>query len=239
VALYRPVAHEFEAPRTAPGGGANEGQAKGGESYLSRNIGDILHSVYRAARLKELHEAARGFKYDLVVKARFDLFIGQLPSLGDLSKPPLILTEDATRLLQSAGDSKSPRLLSVRRATVTMGREDVLQVCDSPSHSAVAGMSLNLTALLRDAKSSHVVQLMRRHLVNRGLLGAVRSCLGITHGLMRGPQIVDDRRLTPARRPDNRRLDGEVDRPNLEGALSSAVETQRGGTRSPGHSPDL
>jgi len=70
VALYRPVAHEFEAPRTAPGGGANEGQAKGGESYLSRNIGDILHSVYRAARLKELHEAARGFKYDLVVKRR-------------------------------------------------------------------------------------------------------------------------------------------------------------------------
>ena len=61
LALYRPVAYEAEAPRVTPGGGWSEGveaRRDPASTYLARNIGDILHSVHRAALLKRTHEKA-------------------------------------------------------------------------------------------------------------------------------------------------------------------------------------
>ena len=209
LALYQPKAYEFEAPRTKPGGAHNEGfttegrtakvvNAKG--TYLARNLPDILYSVFRAGMLKYEWERQHGFKYDVVVKSRFDAFLGNVPiDFAALPRgPDRIYVPDATRLRQADvvddGDSgRSSGLLSVKRSTVTMGREDCLQISSSSLHDVVYNMAGNQSALIDAAQSTHVVRLLREHLLNFGLLGTVvdNPLAGVSFGLIRGDGVVD------------------------------------------------
>ena len=129
----------------------------------------------------------------MVVKARFDTFLGNLPPLASLPMGGLFM-HDATRLLV---DRAGAGLRSVRRSAQRMGREDVLHLCTSSAiHDAVAALALNASAIAAEVQSSHVVQLLRRHLRNLGLLGRVIELpSAIVHGLVRGPSRVDEMEL--------------------------------------------
>ena len=217
VELYRPKAHEFEAPRTKPGGSHNEGfttpegVAEGGaitrtvkavnasSTYLATNLPDILYSVLRAGQLKVHWERAHGFTYDVVVKSRFDAFLSNVPpNLASLaSGADIMYVPDATRLRQANvaywQTDEQAGLLSVKRSTVTMGREDVLQILSSHLHEVVCDMERNQSALIKSAKSTHVVRLLRQHLLNRNLLSLVvdNPSVGMYFGLVRGDELID------------------------------------------------
>ena len=76
---------------------------------------------------------------------------------------------------------------------MTMGREDVLQILSSHLHEVVCDMERNQSALIKSAKSTHVVRLLRQHLLNRNLLSLVvdNPSVGMYFGLVRGDELID------------------------------------------------
>ena len=138
--------------------------------------------------------------YDVVIKSRFDAMLGNLPlNLASLPHgPDRIYVPDATRLRQADisdndNEKAAAGLLSVRRAQVTMGREDVLQISSSRLHDVVCSMAANQSSLVDAARSTHVVRLLREHLLNLKLLSLVvdNPEAGMVLGLVRGDGIID------------------------------------------------